>query len=292
LVYVGCAVWAYDGWANSFFPQGLPKTERLRAYADRLTAVEANSTFYAVPSPATVQRWRDGTPETFRFCPKFPRAISHMARLQDVAPQTEAFVALMQTLGPRLGPVMLQLPPTFGPDQIGALRDFLATTPRGVEIGVEVRHPGWFEPSHADRLDSVLAEVGAARIVFDSRPAHASTAPEAVSAQEKKPNVPLVAIATQPFVVMRYIASPILSENDPFLSDHAQRIAGWLAEGRRVYCFAHCPVEALSPGIARDLYHRVAAHVALPPLPWERATQLEQSESPESSQGSTQLSLF
>lgn len=284
--YAGCAIWAYDGWANNFFPPGLAKDERLRAYARRLTAVEGNTTFYAVPPLPTAQKWAAETPESFQFCPKFPKAISHTAALRDVGAQTASFVGIMRALGPRLGPIMLQLPPGFGPNRLPLLRSFLENVPGGVRVAVEVRHEDWFSPENTARLHDTLREVGASRVAFDSRPTFASAAPDAIKAQEKKPNVPLVAEALQADVLVRYISSPVLPENEPYLNEWADRIAGWLREDRNVYFFAHCPVEELSPGIARDLYHRVAARVSLPPLPWD---EIDQSAPPEDL---SQLTLF
>lgn len=269
MLYVGCAIWAYDGWAKNFFPPGISKDDRLRAYAARLTSVEINATFYAVPQLPIVQRWAAETPDTFRFCPKFPKTITHTAQLRDVKSQTGAFLGVMRALGPKLGPLMLQLPPSFGPMRLLTLRAYLAELPRDLEITVEVRHEDWFRPENAAKLDETLAEFGAARVVFDSRPVYASTAPDAAKATEKKPDVPLVAVATRPFVIVRYISSPIREENDPYLAEWTPRIAAWLKEGRRVYFFAHCPVEELSPGIARDVYRGVGAHHKLPTLPWD-----------------------
>lgn len=268
MLYVGCAIWAYDGWTGTFYPPALPKSARLSAYARRLTAVEVNSTFYAVPSAATVQRWAGETPETFRFCPKFPRAISHEARLQAIGAQTDVFLSNMRALGIRLAPLMLQLPPSFSPSERDALAAYLRSLPRDVRVAVEVRHRDWFVPERSAQLDALLAEHGAARIAFDSRPIYASKAPEAVLSQEKKPDVPLYAEATQPFVLVRYISSPILEENAPYLDFWSARIKTWLSEGRDVYFFAHCPREELSPFIARTLYEHVQKQVALPPLPW------------------------
>jgi uncharacterized protein YecE (DUF72 family) len=286
MLYVGCAVWAYDGWANNFFPQGLPKDERLQSYARRLTAVEGNSTFYAMPSLTTVQRWAADTPETFRFCPKFPKAISHTARLKDVGAQTASFVGAVRLLGPRLGPLMLQLPPNFGPNRLGVLRDYLERLPDKLEVAVEIRHLDWFKDENGAHLDEVLTATGAARVLFDSRPLYASKAPEALTAQERKPKVPLIAKALQSFVIVRYIGSPILEENEAYFAGWVPRIAGWLDEGRHVYFFAHCPVETLTPGIARDLYRRVGALTTLLPLPWD---DLEGAAPPNAL---SQLSLF
>lgn len=286
MLYIGCAVWAYDGWANSFFPPGLPKDERLRAYSRRLTAVEANSTFYAMPPLSTVQKWAAETPESFRFCPKFPKAISHTAGLKMVKAQTASFLGVMRTLGPRLGPLMLQLPPGFGPSRLGVLRDYLEALPGHQAIAVEVRHKDWFTEDNGKVLDDTLKAFGIARVVFDVRPAHNSTAPEAISAQERKPAVPLIAEVTQPFVVVRFISSPIMEENEPYFAEWIPRLAAWLKEDRRVYFFVHCPQEEHSPAIARELYRRLSQVVEIPPLPWDEA------ENPTTPTSMTQLSLF
>jgi uncharacterized protein YecE (DUF72 family) len=286
MLYVGCAVWAYDGWANSFFPPGLPKDERLKAYARRLTAVEGNSTFYAVPSLNAVRNWAEQTPESFRFSPKFPRAITHTAQLKNVSAQTASFIGVMHVLGPRLGPLMLQLPPTFGPTRLPVLREYLDNLPKDIQVAVEVRHPDWFTPENDAKLDEALMAQGVSRIVFDVRPAHGSDSPDAIKAKERKPNVPLVVKALQKSVVVRYISSPVAEENDAYLSEWVPRVVDWLGEGRDVYFYAHCPLEELSPAIAYDLYRRVSAVTTLPPLPWEDA------EKPPSQQSMTQLSLF
>jgi uncharacterized protein YecE (DUF72 family) len=288
MLYVGCAVWAYDGWADTFFPPGLPKDERLQAYSRRLTAVEGNTTFYAVPTLPVVQRWAGDTPDSFRFCPKFPRTISHTAQLKAVGPQTAHFIGVMRILGPRLGPLMLQLPPTFGPSRLRTLQDYLDSLPKDLEYAVEIRHPDWFTDENGAKLNEALRAAGVSRVVFDVRPARGSDSPDAATAKERKPDVPLIPEALQQSVVVRYIGSPVMDENEPYLVEWVPRVAAWLQEGRRVYFFAHCPVEDLSPFIARELYRRVSVLPALnlPPLPWDEL------EKPPSYTDLTQLSLF
>lgn len=292
MLHVGCAVWAYDGWAENFFPPRLPKDERLKAYAERLTAVEANNTFYAIPTLAAVRNWAEQTPESFRFSPKYPRTITHTAQLKDVAAQTGSFIGVMRLLGQRLGPLMLQLPPSFGPVRLPVLRAYLATQPEDIQIVVEVRHPDWFTGDNGAKLDEVLVANRAARVIFDPRPAHKSESPEADPAKERKPNVPVIAEAMQGFVVIRYISSPVVAENEPYLNEWAERCAVWLKEKREVYFYAHCPVEERSPDIARDFYHRVSALTKLPALPWDKLDQKKPSQGPEGQQGLKQLSLF
>jgi uncharacterized protein YecE (DUF72 family) len=286
MLHVGCAIWAYDGWANGFFPSGLPKDQRLQAYARRLTAVEGNTTFYAVPQVPVVQRWAADTPDYFRFSPKFPRAITHTAQLKDVGAQTGSFIGVMRILGERLGPLMLQLPPSFGPSRLRILQDYLDSLPEDIRVAVEIRHQDWFTEENSERLNKILIDAGASRIVFDVRPAHKSQSPDANSAKERKPDVPLIPLALQNEVVVRYIGSPVEKENEPYFEEWVPRIVAWLAEKRDVYFYAHCPMEELSPAIARDLYHRVAAKVNIPPLPWDEL------EKPPPISDFKQLSLF
>jgi uncharacterized protein YecE (DUF72 family) len=286
MFYVGCAIWDFDGWNERFYPPGLKKTERLHAYTRRLTAVEGNTTFYAIPTLPTTQRWAAEMPESFRFCPKFPKVISHTLQLKNAQAQTATFIGVMRLLGPRLGPLMLQLPPGFGPNRLPILQDYLASLPEDIRVAVEVRHPDWFESKTSAKLDEMLTATRASRVVFDVRPAHNSKSPLAVSAQERKPDVPLVPVALQNFVLVRYISSPVEEENDSYLSEWIPRLKTWLNEDREVYFFAHCPYEELSPTIARTVYHRLSAEIDLPPLPWDEI------EKPASPADFKQLSLF
>jgi uncharacterized protein YecE (DUF72 family) len=289
MLYVGCAIWAYDGWHNGFYPAGLPKNDRLRAYGQRFNTVEVNSTFYALPSLETFQKWRRDVSDDFRFCPKFPKSISHVAQLHNMSEPTAFFLERLAALDVCLGPLMLQFSAGFGPNNIEVLRAYLKALPKHLRVALEVRHTGWFSPKHSAALTALLAETNAARIAFDSRPIYASKAEAAVLAQEKKPQVPLVTelAAGQTFALVRYISSPIREENDAYLDEWAPRIAAWLAEGRQVYFFAHCPVEELSPDVARALYHRVAALHPLPALGWDTLDSTSTQTPPAS-----QLSLF
>lgn len=269
--YIGCAVWAHDDWAGNFYPPGTPANERLPSYARRLTAVELNASFYAVPTIPTVKKWLNETPESFRFSPKFPKTITHSAQLKNVDAQARTFIGTMRVLGPRLGPLMLQLPPGFAPNRLPMLAHFLEQLPEGVPVAVEVRHRDFFTPTAESELHDILAAYKAGRVLFDSRPAHDSDSPDAESAQERKPKLPLVTNPVNPkFALVRYISSPVASENEPYWTEWAARIAGWIDEGRDIYVYVHCPVELHSPGFARTLYGKVRAlRPALPPLPWD-----------------------
>ena len=110
-LYLGCPVWSFKGWVGNFYPKGTKPAEFLREYSRRLTTIEGNTTFYAVPAQKTIEQWVAETPETFRFCPKIPKAISHEGKLMDYVDRAHGFVDVMRQLGSRLGPIFLQLPP-------------------------------------------------------------------------------------------------------------------------------------------------------------------------------------
>jgi uncharacterized protein YecE (DUF72 family) len=95
--YLGCAVWAYNGWVGDFYPKGSRSTEFLHLYSDRFTTVEVNSTFYVIPDRQTVERWAKETPTGFRFCPKFPKHFTHSGLLLPHIEQALQFLDLMSS---------------------------------------------------------------------------------------------------------------------------------------------------------------------------------------------------
>ncbi len=162
-LYLGCPIWAYKDWVGSFYPPGTKSADYLREYAARLTAVEGNTTFYAVPPRGTIQSWVADTPPGFRFCPKLPRAISHTGGLEEHRQQAGDFAEVMSGLGMRLGAMFLQLPPRYPPDKMDDLRLFLDGWAREAQLAVEVRHPDWFEATTNQALNDMLSGYGMAR---------------------------------------------------------------------------------------------------------------------------------
>lgn len=283
MFYIGCPMWGYKEWVGSFFPARTPASDFLRLYSMRLTAVEGNTVFYALPSIETVARWCQETPPTFRICPKVSRSISHEARLDQTRDETLFFVERMHGLGSRLGVIFLQLPPTFGPAQLPQLETFLNFWPSDVHLAVEVRHPDFYEEQHAPTLNALLSRYHTARIMMDIRPIRVGSAEEqaVLQARERKPNLPLQIAVTTDFVFLRYIGNPHMEVNASFLDAWAQQIAQWLKQDLTVYTFCHCPFEIHSPDICAALYQRVSELYPLPPLRWEQETDDDRIEQPE-----------
>lgn len=279
MFYLGCPMWGYKEWVGEFFPPRTPPSEFLRLYSKRLTTVEGNTTFYATPSAETIARWCNETPPTFRFCPKVSRSISHASRLDHNQDETLSFIERMRGFGTRLGPLFLQLPPSFMPAQMAQLHAFLAFWPTDVRLAVEVRHAGFFREPHATTLNALLSQYNVARVMMDTRPLTIGSPQEQKinQARERKPHLPLQIVATTDFTFVRYIGHPRMQVNEQFLDPWAQQLGQWLSQGLTPYVFCHCPFEEHSPFICAELYQRVKMLVPLPSLDWRTDTKPEQA---------------
>lgn len=271
--YIGCPAWGYKEWVGSFFPAKTPASDFLRLYSRKLTTVEGNTTFYALPSTETIARWVQETPATFRLCPKVSRDISHAAQLDAHKEETRIFIERMYGLNTRLGPIFLQLPPSFGPAQLPQLQAFLDLWPAATRLAVEVRHPDFYTEQHAATLDTLISHYNVARVTMDTRPIRTGPAKEQqmLQARERKPNLPLHISVTTDFVFVRYIGHPRMEANEPFFEQWVPQLAQWVQQGLTLYIFCHCPFEEHSPAICLELYQRVQALVPLPALPWQTA---------------------
>lgn len=143
---IGTQGWNYSDWEGVFYPDGTRPAAFLATYARAFSTVEIDSTFYAVPPVTTVRGWYERTPPDFIFALKFPQAVTHEARLRDIDGTIDLFFDRARELREKLGPVLLQLGPDFGPEELPALVDFLPRIPREVRVAIEFRERGWITP--------------------------------------------------------------------------------------------------------------------------------------------------
>jgi uncharacterized protein YecE (DUF72 family) len=139
---IGTCGFSYDHWRNIFYPPGLPAVDRLAYYSRVFETVEIDSTFYRLPSPAVVDRWREETPAGFRFAVKGSRYITHVKRLRGCRDALETFWAATGHLGNKLDAVLWQTPPNSSLDVAtvaGFLDLALRTAPEGVRQAFEFR---------------------------------------------------------------------------------------------------------------------------------------------------------
>jgi uncharacterized protein YecE (DUF72 family) len=159
-LYVGTSGWAYD-WGD-FYPDDLPDRRRLDFYAQQFRTVEVNYTFYRLPRGTTYEKWAGETPEAFLFSLKLSRFITHVKRLQGSKTAFRTFLRRAAPLGAKLGPVLVQLPPSFALD-IPRLERFLVQAhdvgkERGLRpprLAFEFRHPTWFGPEAKPALEAL-----------------------------------------------------------------------------------------------------------------------------------------
>ncbi|OKK21972.1 histidine kinase [Streptomyces sp. CB00455] len=166
-VLVGTSGWQYRDWAGILYPQGRPQRLWLEEYAQHFPTVESNNAFYRLPTPETFAAWRARTPPGFVMAVKASRFLTHIKRLRDPQEPVHRLMEHAGALGDRLGPVLLQLPPTLKADA-RSLDACLACFPCGTRVAVEPRHESWWIPE----VREVLAARGAALCWADrgSRP--------------------------------------------------------------------------------------------------------------------------
>jgi uncharacterized protein YecE (DUF72 family) len=161
--WIGTSGYNYPEWKGSFYPADLPAKQMLAYYAERLRTVEINYTFYRMPTERLLAGWVDTTPDGFRFTLKAPRRITHLSRLVGCEEIVRAFCDVAQTLGPRLGALLFQLPPNFK-KKLDVLRAFCEMLPPKAPAAFEFRHASW----HDTDVFECLADRGLALCLADS----------------------------------------------------------------------------------------------------------------------------
>ena len=151
MIWVGTSGWQYRDWRGAFYPSGLPQRLWLERYAEGFATVEVNNAFYRLPERRTFEQWRQRTAAGFLFAVKMSRYLTHLKRLRDPKEPVARFLDRATALGDRLGPVLLQLPPTLK-ENADLLDAALKWFPAGVRVAVEPRHGSWF----TDALRRVL----------------------------------------------------------------------------------------------------------------------------------------
>ena len=279
--YMGCAVWSYKGWNGDFYPESTPPSRMLELYTQRMSAVEGNTTFYAIPSDQNIERWREAMPRGFKFCPKLYKGFTHDGSLMRHEDDLHRLHDRLATFGENLGVVMLQMPPSYGPEHAQELEAFLrAWRSWGkLALSVELRHTQWWSAPQAAALQAMLQEHDIGRVLLDTRTMYDDPDDPQRDSQRRKPNVPLRFEVSAQEVIIRYIGHPVLERNRPYLEAWREWIARWLEQGLDVYFFAHCPKEEQSPHIARAM-HRLLTRwgVDVPAFGWDTVpTQPEQT---------------
>ena len=229
-VLAGTSGFSYPAWRGTFYPDDLPAREMLSFYSRALGTVEINHTFRRLPTAELLTGWARQTPPGFRFALKAPQRITHILRLRDAGALTTEFCTVAGRLGPKLGPLLFQLPPYFRFDA-PRLAGFLAGLPPRLEPTLEFRHESWFN----DETYALLRRHRAALCIADSD--DVSTPP----------------VATAPFGYLRLRRERY---SDRELDDWATRVrdtTGW----KRVYVYFKHEDAGRGPALARQFLSRL-----------------------------------
>lgn len=150
-VRIGTSGWAYKDWNGPFYPEEVKSAGRLAYISRRFRTLEINASFYRMPTEAAAAGWRAQTPEDFVFAWKASRFITHIKKLNDPAEPLAYMFSRIAGLGPKIGPILFQLPPNLHRND-ARLEGFLDALPAGHRYSIEFRHPGWYAEAVLEML--------------------------------------------------------------------------------------------------------------------------------------------
>ncbi|MGW5054482.1 DUF72 domain-containing protein [Actinokineospora sp. NPDC004072] len=266
-VRIGTSGWVYPPWRGVFYPKGLRQKQELAYLSGLLDSVEINSSFYSLQRPTSYESWRDQTPDDFVFAVKGSRFITHMKRLREAEDAMANFFASgLLALGPKLGPILWQLPATF-PYERAAVEAFLKALPR------TTAEAAWLASKHDHRVE------GRAHTTTDAErplrhaiePRHPGfTAAEftdlmrahrtAIVLADAAGDWPSIEADTAEFVYIRLHGAEELYTSgytDDALDDWAARIRRWRTD-RDVYAYFDNDAKVRAPIDAQALKARLA----------------------------------
>ena len=216
-IHIGTSGWSYEHWQGYFYPEGLAADQRLAYYDKYFHSVEINSSFYRLPSPSVLARWRDSAPDDFVFSVKASRYITHIKKLRDPRRTLKQFMTRMELLAGKLGPILFQLPPRWHIN-VDRLAVFLKVLPRGYRYAIEFRDPSWFN----SRIYQLLAEHAVAFCIFDLN----------------KMLSPVEVTADFVYIRLHGPNGPYQGQyDDRTLAAWADAIRRWRRERREIFCY-------------------------------------------------------
>ncbi len=144
---IGCSGWSYKDWQGAFYPRDLAARDYLKFYSGVFNCVEIDSSFYRIPNAFMINQWKANTPQGFLFSPKLPKKITHDNKLENSESTLVYFYSVLSKLGPKLGPIAIQLPPSIKLEtHLDVMKAFLSRLRPDFRHAVEFRHKSWFIP--------------------------------------------------------------------------------------------------------------------------------------------------
>ena len=267
-VRVGISGWRYPAWRGDFYPQGLPQRRELEYAGEHLTSIEINGSFYSLQRPTSYAAWRADVPADFVFAVKGPRYVSHLKRLKDVeVPLANFFASGVLALGPKLGPVLWQLPENFRFDA-DVLDRFFAVLPRTTTEAAEL----------AKRHDDKVPDDRALTSAEDDRPlryalefrSQTFVAPEATDVLRRHEVATVLADTAGRWPKVDEDTGPVRyarlhgdqelyasGYTDRALEEWAERCRAWSSAGQDVFVYFDNDMKGYAPHDAMRLIERL-----------------------------------
>lgn len=247
-ILIGTQGWNYAAWVGPFYPRGTPPAAFLSTYARAFRVVEVDSTFYAVPDASTVRAWAERTPPEFTFALKMPKDVTHELRLRNADDLVRDFLDRARELGPKLGPILLQMGPDFAPEELPALEEFLPRLPGDLRFAVELRQSRWMRSDVRPHLLELLARHRVALALSDGRWI------------QRKTMLDLAESATADFLYVRWMGPDrSITDYSHIQFDRSEEIRAWrealerAAHTKDVYGFFNNHFAGHSPANAREM---------------------------------------
>lgn len=157
-IHIGTQGWNYDDWVGAFYPRGSRASEFLDLYARVFDTVEIDSSFYAIPSEASIKSWKNRAPAGFTYSLKLPQQITHEKHLHNCEAVLEQFCERIRGLEETLAMVLIQMPPDFSTREWSALEKFIGILPSDIRFAIEFRDAGWVIEPVLDRMLGLLSK--------------------------------------------------------------------------------------------------------------------------------------
>jgi len=236
-INIGTSGWSYKHWRNVFYPEGMKPTDYLPFYAKEYRATEINTSFYHLPKESTVIQWTEKVPKQFRFCVKMSRFITHVKRLLEPEEALERFFEVFKHMKEKMGPVLIQLPPSLKFDYERAEYFFsvLKKNYQEYDFALEVRHETWM----VEESLTLMAKYDIAFVISQSGV-----------------KFPYAETVTAKNIYIRFHGPKELyasAYTDEMLEDFAKKFKAWIAEGHYIWVFFNNDIHAYALSNAKTL---------------------------------------
>ncbi|HHF7366797.1 TPA: DUF72 domain-containing protein [Legionella bozemanae] len=233
-VYIGTSGWVYKGWKEIFYPKSLAEKDELSYYASIFNSVELNNSFYRIPTPKSIAKWKETTPDKFIFSCKASRYVTHVKMLKDVQDSVNYLLQVLEGLEEKLGPILFQLPP-YWPYNLERLEQFIKGLPESFDYTFEFRNKSWLRQEVYD----VLTKNNIALCFYDYK---GFQCPE---------------IITSDFIYLR-LHGPHLQPysghyEEKSLLNYAHKFANWHKQVKKIFCYLDNDEKAVAPYDAQVL---------------------------------------